>query len=112
MSAASVRDGKRPRSSGVFKPVTAYDASASDVQEISRLAYNGCAVEVECESTNAPEPRSKHGGIKYPWSSHGRLVTQVYEAYKTAVECCDIRKAVIPKYIAPLHNLGGVIEIR
>ena len=91
MATASVRDGKRPRSSRQFKPVTTYRASASDVQEICRLAYNGCAVEVECESINAPETRSNRGGIKYPWSSHGRLISQRYEGDEIAAYLCDIR---------------------
>ena len=79
MVTASVLDGKRPPSKGVFKPGTAYDAGASDVQECCRLVYNRCADEIEREPTNPPETRSIRGGVKYPWSSHGRLGTQRYE---------------------------------
>src|SRR4029453_19140220 len=72
---------------------------------------------MECEPSDFPERRSRCGRVKYPcWkaipTAHSHLLTQDYVAYVTAVECCDIRKAEVPIYIAPLANLGDVLESR
>src|SRR5262249_55788574 len=109
MVTASVLGRKSPCALSWVKPVTAYDADATDIKESRRLHHDCGAKKIERESGNTPETRSSCG--KYPWSSHGRQATQ---GDAREIPGCrrDIRKAQVPIYITPPHNFGGGIEVR